>query len=113
MHELPVTQSLLEIALRHAESAGAQRITALNIKIGQLASIVDDSVQFYWEIIAKETKAEGAKLVFNRVPAKLQCLNCGQQFPLDESDYTCPVCKSEIIKVISGREFSLESIDVD
>ncbi|HAX69543.1 MAG TPA: hydrogenase maturation nickel metallochaperone HypA, partial [Anaerolineae bacterium] len=48
MHELPVTQSLLKIALDHAEKANAKQITALNIVMGELSSMVDDSIQFYW-----------------------------------------------------------------
>ena len=39
MHELSVTQSLLNIALQHAEKANAKRVTDLNIVIGELASI--------------------------------------------------------------------------
>ena len=73
MHELPITQSLLEIALQHGEQAGAQRITQLDIVVGELSSIVDDSVQFYWDIVSKGTIAEGADLSFRRVPGTLRC----------------------------------------
>ena len=64
MHELSVTESILEISLRHANKVNAKRITNLYLVIGQLASIVDDSVQFYWDIISKGTIAEGAMLHF-------------------------------------------------
>ena len=67
MHELSVTESLLKIALEHAANANAKRITDLHIVIGELASMVDDSIQFYWDIIAKDTIAEKAKLHFHRV----------------------------------------------
>ena len=46
MHELPITEGLLNLALKHANQANAQRITRLNLVIGQLASVVDDSIQF-------------------------------------------------------------------
>ncbi|MGD8998651.1 MAG: hydrogenase maturation nickel metallochaperone HypA, partial [Anaerolineae bacterium] len=71
MHELSVTESLLEIALRHAARAGAARITRLNIVVGELSSIVDESVQFYWDIVSRGTMAEGAELHFERVDGTL------------------------------------------
>ena len=74
MHELSVTQSILEISLRHASDANARKITNLYLVVGQLATIVDDSVQFYWDMISEGTIAEGATLHFKRLPAKLICL---------------------------------------
>jgi len=58
MHELAVTEGLLEICLRHAEEARAKRVTDLYLVIGELSSIVDDSIQFYWEMISLDTLAE-------------------------------------------------------
>lgn len=113
MHELSITQSILEIALRHAQKAGAKRITRLNLVIGELSSIVGDSVQFYWDIIGKGTIAEGAALHFERVPATLRCLDCSHTFPLDGREYACPACGSERIAVAGGDDFRLESIEVE
>ena len=113
MHELPVTQSILEIALRHAKGAGASRITALNLTIGQLSSIVDDSVQFYWDIVAKDTIAEGARLIFNRLPIELLCLDCNRQYSPQNEDFACPDCNSTQVKVVSGKDFYLESIEIE
>lgn len=113
MHELAVTQSMLEIAVRHAEQAGAERITRLSIVIGELSSYVDDSVQFYWDLIAAGTIAEGAELAFTRVPAALRCNACGCTFPLSHERYACPQCGSEDVTVEGGQEFYLDSIDVD
>jgi hydrogenase nickel incorporation protein HypA/HybF len=113
MHELSVTQSLLEIALRHAEKAGAGRITRLNLVIGELASIVDDSVQFYWDIVSRDTIAEGAELHFERVPGMLCCLGCGHTFPLNGRDYACPACNEKQVIAAGGDDFRLESIEVE
>jgi hydrogenase nickel incorporation protein HypA/HybF len=73
MHELSVTENILEIALRHAAEAQANRITNLYLVIGQLSSIVDDSIQFYWDIITRGTPAEGAQLHFERIQTRLSC----------------------------------------
>jgi len=113
MHELPVTQSILKIALDHAEKANAQRITALNIVMGELSSMVDDSIQFYWEIVAKDTIAEKATLNFRRVPAELQCMTCFHKYHPTDKELVCPQCSGVGAKIIAGEEFALESIDVE
>jgi hydrogenase nickel incorporation protein HypA/HybF len=112
MHELPVTESILEIALRHAEQAHAKRISDIYLIIGQLSSIVDDSVQFYWDMIAQGTLAEGARLHFQRVPARMACLDCGHEYTPGE-DLTCPSCHSARVKVIAGDEFRMDAIDIE
>ena len=84
MHELPITQSILDIALRHAEQAEARRVTDLYLVIGKLSYVVDDSVQFYWDVIAKDTIAEDAQLHFRRVPAEFLCLDCNHRYAPDE-----------------------------
>lgn len=113
MHELSVTESLLKIALEHAERANAQRVTDLNIVMGELASMVDDSIQFYWEIIAKGTIAEQATLHFLRIPAELQCQTCFEKYHPTDRELACPKCNGVNTKIIAGEEFALESIDVE
>lgn len=113
MHELSVTESLLKIAVEHAEKANATRVTDLNIVIGDLASMVDESIQFYWEIIAKGTVAEQARLHFRRVPAELQCNTCSLKYQPTDKELICPSCLGIGAKIISGEEFFLESIDVE
>ena len=113
MHELAVTESILNIAVRHATQANAVRVTSLQLVIGQLSSLVDDSVQFYWDMISAGTLCEGARLHFERRPAMLQCLDCAQTYALNRELTDCPNCHSARIKVVSGEEFYLDSIEVE
>jgi hydrogenase nickel incorporation protein HypA/HybF len=110
MHELSVTQSILNIALRHADG---KRITDIHIVMGELSSLVDDSIQFYWEMIAKDTVAEGANLHFRRVPAEFQCMVCFEKYHPEGEEFSCPYCGSVGAKIIAGEEFSVEAIDVE
>ena len=113
MHELVVTESILEIAVRHAKLAHAQKISTLYLVIGQLSSIVDDSVQFYWDFVSKDTPAEGARLQFRRIPAELHCIDCGNSYILEKGELACPACGGPHIKIVTGEEFYLESIEVE
>jgi hydrogenase nickel incorporation protein HypA/HybF len=113
MHELSVTENILEVVLRHAQEADARQVVHIYLVIGQLASIVDDSVQFYWDMIAKDTIAEHARLHFRRVPAEFECQKCGHRFQLGDEDWLCSQCGSGQLAIISGEEFFIASIDVE
>jgi hydrogenase nickel incorporation protein HypA/HybF len=114
VHELSITQSVLNIALEAAHTAGASRITAIDLVIGDLSSVVDDSVQFYFDFLSQGTPAEGAMLRFQRLPAQVTCRDCVYTFttvlPLI---LNCPVCGGTQLSVSGGREFRVESIEVD
>jgi hydrogenase nickel incorporation protein HypA/HybF len=113
MHELAITENILEIASRHGKQAGATRVTKIDIVIGRLSSIVDDSVQFYWDIISKDTLCQGAELYFERIPARLLCLDCGTEYVLETELCPCPGCGSPKVQVLSGEEFRLDSIEIE
>ena len=113
MHELAVTESLLKTASEYAEKNNAQKVTALNLLIGDLSGIVDDSVQFYWDMISEETICSAAKLNIERQPARFQCQSCQHEFNLDGMLSPCPKCQSIDIKVIAGDEFMLQSIEIE
>jgi len=110
LHEMAVTQSILDIALRHANGA---HITRLNLVIGDLAGIVDDSIQFYWDIITKGTDAEGSLLHFERISTCFHCQQCEHDFEPDGRVFSCPNCESFQVVITAGKDFRLESIEVE
>jgi len=113
MHELAVTESIMQVAVEHAENAGATRITQINLVVGDLSSIVDDSVQFYFDFLSKGTIAEGASLCFTRIPARLRCRECGTEFEMQDMDWTCPHCGALGGVVVAGKEFYLDTLEVE
>ena len=112
MHELAITEEILRITVEHAEKARAEHVTDIHLVIGDLSSVVDDSVQFYFDFSSPGTVAEGAELHFRRVPARLRCRQCEQEFEPEDRDWHCPKCRALGGDVIQGREFYVESIEV-
>jgi hydrogenase nickel incorporation protein HypA/HybF len=114
MHELPATQDILAVALETARSAGAARVTAVDVVIGDLSSMVDDSVQFYFDVLSRGTPAAGAALRVRRVHASATCAECGAVHTvIPPLSPVCESCGSLRISVRGGREFFIESILVD
>ncbi len=112
MHELAITENILDIATRHGQDAKAAHVTDLYLVIGSLSSIVDDSVQFYWDTISKGTICEGGTLHFNRLPAELHCQSCEKIYTLPGELMPCPHCGSSRVKITQGNEFFLDRIEI-
>lgn len=113
MHELGVTESIASICLRHAQANGARRVLRVNVKLGELTGIVDHYVAFYWDMVTKDSIAEGSELSFTKVPTKAYCPACSEEFAVEEFDLTCPKCGKADADLISGREFMVESIEIE
>lgn len=113
MHELSVTQNVLNIVLEHAQRAGAQRIIAINLVVGELTGFIDDSIQFYFDMLSPDTIAAGAKLAIQRIPARLRCRACGEEFALKDSQWLCPKCSAIGGDILAGRELFIQSIEVE
>jgi hydrogenase nickel incorporation protein HypA/HybF len=113
MHEFSITQSILSIALEQAEAAKANKIININLTVGELSGIVDDCVKFYFELLSKDTIAADASLSFEKIPTRLRCRNCNITFPPSSLDWVCPKCREQKVELVSGRECSVTSIEVD
>lgn len=111
MHELPVVLDIIQVMDEEAKKNSFHEITQINLVIGELSSIIDESVQMYFEIAAKDHPCEGAKLVFEHRPAMLKCQRCGKEFPHEKS-FQCPECDGECMLIKgTGREFYIRSFD--
>jgi hydrogenase nickel incorporation protein HypA/HybF len=115
MHELAVTESILKIVLKHAQTNGAEKVLTISLKIGELSELVGDCIQHYFDYLSKDTIAEGAKLDIERSPIIFQCNDCKNTFPVslrDTKDFACPACGSIKFALISGREFYIKDITI-
>lgn len=110
MHELSLTQNILDLALKHAD---AKKIIHVNLTIGEFSDEREESIQFYWDDLAKGTLAENAMLNFQHVEAEMKCLECETVFHPKEEPLLCPNCQSHHLKLISGDDVKLKSIDVE
>jgi hydrogenase nickel incorporation protein HypA/HybF len=113
MHELSVTQELLRLALRQAAAAGASRVTALSVAIGELSTFSEDAIDFCWEHTSAGTLCDGATIHFHRTDAELTCRDCGQVHAWQGEPRPCPHCGSLRLEISAGDDLLLESIEAE
>ena len=107
MHELAVTESLLQVVLRHANEGGAGKVVSISVRIGGLSDLVNEWVQRYFDHLSRGTIAEGAVIRIERIPTTFRCDQCGHVFPADprtREAICCPLCSSTEMTLATGRE---------
>ncbi len=113
MHELAVTQSMVDLVLDEAKKGGAAKVKKINLVLGELSGVVGDCVQFYFGLMSKDTIAEGATVSFNTVATQAKCRQCAKVFEVKESSWVCPECHSVSVELVAGNELFVESIEVE
>jgi hydrogenase nickel incorporation protein HypA/HybF len=113
VHELTITQNILDIALEHAQEAGASKITKINLVIGEMTGVAEDCVRFYMDAIGRGTAAEEAEITVRKVPVTARCRDCAGSFEVKDFRWVCPSCQGTRSDVVGGKELFVESIEVD
>jgi hydrogenase nickel incorporation protein HypA/HybF len=64
-------------------------------------------------MLSKDTVAEGSTLHFERIKARFRCKDCGEEFEPEPRKFDCPHCENVKVELLAGREFRMESIEVE
>ncbi|MBP3655590.1 MAG: hydrogenase maturation nickel metallochaperone HypA [Clostridia bacterium] len=113
MHEMAIVQSMLDIALRAGEDAGAKRIRTVRVKMGEYSDVVPVIMREYFAVAAKGTICEGAEIEIARIPVTMRCRACGWEGRVDRRRIVCGGCGGIALTLLTGREFFVESLEAE
>ncbi len=115
VHELSVMSNILDIVVENAQKNNAKRVTKIHLVVGELSDLIPEWMQTYFDFVSKDTIADNAELVIEKIPAVLKCDKCGHEFTITREDFqfTCRKCESADVTIQSGREFTVKSIEID
>jgi hydrogenase nickel incorporation protein HypA/HybF len=113
MHEYPITQQIVKLAVESAVENKATGIARISLVVGEMTGFVGDSIKMYFDAIAKGTLAEGAEIDIRYVKSKLKCTKCGEYFERQKFSFQCPCCEGQGIPTEVGKEFYIEEIEIE
>jgi hydrogenase nickel incorporation protein HypA/HybF len=113
MHELALTEGIIQIVREQAEKNGFSRVLEIRLRVGEYSGVIPECLQEFFPIASKNTPAEGAKLQIQPVPAAFRCFSCGYQGPIPRHSACCPDCGGSAIRMTQGREFFVEDLVVE
>jgi len=113
MHELSIAENILEIVNANLEGHGPAAIRSVKVRIGELAGVIPESLEFCFAAITKGTAMESAKLEIERTDIVAHCETCGADSAVKGLIFRCPSCSGPNIKIVSGDELRVVEIEVD
>jgi hydrogenase nickel incorporation protein HypA/HybF len=109
MHELSVASAVLNTALKHCDD---RQVTVVHLRVGRLRQVVPTSLEFYFEIVARNTDCEGALLELVEIAVQLSCRECERAWSPEIPAFRCPDCGSAEVEVTAGEELEIDYIEV-
>ena len=110
MHELSLSTAIVNTVAKHAQG---RKVTVVSLRVGQLRQVIPETLEFYFEFVARDSVCDGARLEQEVVDARLRCNACELEWEIEIPAFRCPTCGGGDVEVASGDEFEVESIEVE
>jgi hydrogenase nickel incorporation protein HypA/HybF len=110
VHELSLSGAIVNTVVKHA---AGRPVRIVNLRVGRLRQVVPDTLEFYFEFVARGTICEGACLQQELLDARLRCNPCAREWEIEIPAFRCPTCGGSDVVIASGNEFEVESIEIE
>lgn len=113
MHELSIIQSVVTTVSEALAGREIGRVESVRLRIGALSSVVEDALQFGYEIATEGTILSGSRLEVVYLPVVIYCKACDQLGELKGiNSFRCPNCGRPSGDIRQGRELEIDSVEV-
>ena len=114
MHELSIVSSIVDSVAETLAAYPGAKVKEVRLRVGALASVVEDSLQFCYGIATEGTPLQGSKLVVKILPVRMHCEKCAQDVEIASlQSFRCPRCGEPVADMLQGRELEIDSIEID
>ena len=113
VHEMSIVAGVIDSVELAAREAGAERVLEITLRIGDMTEVVDEALEFAFDVLTEGTLCEGAHLTVNKVHPRSLCFECGAEFDHDALHRACPTCGNPFTELVAGRELHVASIEVE
>jgi hydrogenase nickel incorporation protein HypA/HybF len=112
MHEMAFAESMLQIVETTARKNGAQRVLAVRLEIGALASVEPEALRFCFDAVTRGSLADRARLEIETTPGSAWCMVCADTVAIPALGAPCPRCGGYQLAVSQGDSMRVKDIEV-
>lgn len=108
MHEMSIAVAMVEQVTEAPAADGHGKVSAVRLRLGELAGVVADSLRFCFSLACAGTVLDGAELLVDHVPGRARCAPCGAEWATGmPPQLCCPQCEGGRAELLSGREMQI------
>ena len=113
MHEMSIAQNIIDIIRDHVKPEEESNVRSIRLKLGEFSGVVRESLEFCFSSLINDTPLQKARLEIEDVRISAHCGTCGQTSALEYGIFICPLCGSNNMKILSGTELQIETIEIE
>jgi len=113
MHEMSLCEGVLQVLEQNARTQGYARVKTVWLEIGALSGVGPEAMQFSFDVVVKDTLADGAALEIVETPAEAWCMQCARTVIVKQRFDACPDCGSYQLQVTAGDEMRIRELEVE
>ena len=110
MHEISVAAEIVRHVSDVASRRGLGDVDEVHVAIGPLAWIDADALAMAFEVAARDTPAENARLRVEELALQATCRQCRRAFTAEVDDLRCPQCGQADVSITAGSDVVVTSL---
>jgi hydrogenase nickel incorporation protein HypA/HybF len=113
MHEMSLCEGILQVLEAEAGNQGFSKVKTVWLEIGELSSVEIEALVFSFDVVTRNTLADGANLEIINLPGTAWCMKCAKNVAVKRRFDACPECGSYQLQVTSGEEMRIKELEVE
>lgn len=113
MHEMSLCENILHVLEEQAAAQHYRRVNKVWLEIGALAGVEVEAMRFGFDVVIRDSLADGASLEIVERPGEAWCMQCVKVVPMQQRFDKCPDCGSYQLQVTGGEEMRLLKLEVE
>ncbi|MDY0970955.1 hydrogenase maturation nickel metallochaperone HypA [Siccibacter turicensis] len=114
MHELTLCQQALAVIEEQARLRQAARVTQVWLRVGAFSCVESSALQFCFELVCRETLAEGCTLHIDEQQAECWCHRCQRYVNLlTHRVRRCPDCNSDDLRIVADEGLQITRLEIE
>ena len=113
MHEMSLCEGILQVLETEAGKQGFKKIKTVWLEIGKLSSVEPQALLFSFDVVTRNSIADGAELKIIDIVGTAWCMQCSEPVTIKKRFDECPQCGSYQLQITGGEEMKIKELEVE